>query len=337
MEYRDILEKQKESMRNELKWWPDFLYHFTDVHNASRILYDGWIYSRNQATEKAVMTNDNASHAVIEATDADSKCYGRLYFRPLTPTQYHNEGYKPVEVRDFDINACCPVPIFLCLSANATLNLQGTKFAEKGIAGNRNNILEGVKPFSDLNFNKIYHHGAYTHENSDIKEYRHSEVVREGGFPVEPLLKGILCRTQAERETLLFLLKQYSARLYNTYKSKVLYNPSLLCFYNNGIFVKNVEINVDTLTVYFNDPEQRIKKQKELEVVLRAEIQLTYRGDDGSIMTVQNGVAQLDYSRVRSCSIRLKQELNYSVVRVNLRINDAIMYENDLDIRNAMF
>lgn len=27
------------------------------------------------------MVNDNASRAVIEATNTDSKCYGRLYFR----------------------------------------------------------------------------------------------------------------------------------------------------------------------------------------------------------------------------------------------------------------
>lgn len=54
-------------------------------------------------------------------------------------------------------------------------------------------------------------------------EYRHSEVLREQGFPIEPLLRCILCRSVAERETLLFLLKQYSIRLYNTYKDKVYY------------------------------------------------------------------------------------------------------------------
>lgn len=337
MDYRDILEKQKENLRNDLKWWPDFLYHFTDVHNASRILNDGWIYSRQQATDKAVMANDNASRAVIEATDADSKCYGRLYFRPLTPTQYHNEGYKPIEARDSEINACCPVPIFLCLSAHATLGFQGTKFAEKGLAGNKHNISEGIEAFSNLNFNKIYHYGAYTYENRDIKEYRHSEVIREGGFPVEPLLRCILCRTQAERETLLYLLKQYSLRLYNTYKSKVLYNSSVKCFYNNGIFVKNVEIKDDMLTVHFNDPEQRTEPRKDLTAILHADIQLSYRAQDGSVLTVQNGTAELNYRHVRSCSIKLREELDYTSLRVNLRINDAIMYENELGIGNEMF
>lgn len=105
MTYKEILDNHKVNMPLTTQWWTSFLFHFTDIHNASRILYDGWIYSRKQALEKDVMSNDNASRAVIEATDIDTKCYGRLYFRPLTPTQYHNEGYKPSEIRNTEINA----------------------------------------------------------------------------------------------------------------------------------------------------------------------------------------------------------------------------------------
>lgn len=204
--YKDILNEQQNILRKDLSWWPNFLYHFTDVHNASSILYNGWIYSREEAEKQKIMVNDNASRAVLDATNAESKSYGRLYFRPLTPTQYHNEGYKPVEVRKSDINASCPVPIFFCLNASAVLEYEGTKFAEKGIAGYRSNIKNGVEEFQKLQFRKIYHEGPMGMEHN-ITEYRHSELIREGGFPVEPFLQCILCRTQAERETLMFLLK----------------------------------------------------------------------------------------------------------------------------------
>lgn len=90
------------------------------------------------------------------------------------------------------------------------IGVSGTKFAEKGLSGRRHDIKSGVEEFEKLNFRKIYHDGYYTSEESDIKEYRHSEVIHENGFPVEPFLKGILCRSEAERETLLFLLGQYS-------------------------------------------------------------------------------------------------------------------------------
>lgn len=79
----------------------------------------------------------------------------------------------------------------------------------------------------------------------DIIEYRHSEVIHEGGFPVNPFLRCILCRTQAERETLLYLLQRYSLRLYNTYKDRVLYKSTLKYFYKSYlIYIRfNSKIN----------------------------------------------------------------------------------------------
>ena len=81
--YKDILRECERKLDESIKWWTRYLYHFTDVHNASRILYDGYIWSREQAEKKNLMVSDNASHAVIEVTDQDNNCYGRLYFRPL--------------------------------------------------------------------------------------------------------------------------------------------------------------------------------------------------------------------------------------------------------------
>jgi len=147
--------------------------------------------------------------------------------------------------------------VFFCLNANATLHYDGTKFAEKGIAGQRHNIQHGVEKFSELNFSKIYHEGWFTEEEKDIIEYRHSEVIREEGFPVEPLLQCILCRSIAEKETLLFLLKQFSLRMYNTYRDKILYKPKLKCFFHNGIYIKQVEVIEGLLKVYFNDRKRQ--------------------------------------------------------------------------------
>lgn len=328
MSYKEILEQQKANLPDNIKWWPNFLYHFTDVHNASNILYEGFIWSRQKAEDKHVMKNDNASHAVIAATNHDNKCYGRLYFRPLTPTQYHNEGYKPEEVRDNTINANCPVPVFLCLSANATLSLDGTLFAEKGLAGNRHNIRAGVDEFKKLNFKKIYHDGWYTPDNADIKEYRHSEVIHENGFPVEPLLRGILCRSEAERETLLFLLGQYSMRLYNTYKNRIIYNPKYRCFFNNGIFVKAVSVLDNKLKVEFNDPELRKRPQPSIDI--EVQIDLLYRKYDGTVLTATTGKGTLDYCSVRSCEMNFMDDIGADSVRVKVLIDENVMYENEI-------
>lgn len=336
MDYKDILDEQKNKLRRDLKWWPNFLYHFTDVHNASSILYKGWIYSREQAENQNIMSSDNASRAVIDATHIESKSYGRLYFRPCTPTQFHNEGYKPEAIRKSEINASCPVPIFFCLDASGILKYEGTKFAERGISGKRNNIKEGIDEFEKLNFDKIYHEGWIEQERRDIVEYRHSEVIRENGFPIEPFLRGILCRTQAERETLLFLLKQYSARLYNTYRDKILYKPTLKCFYYNGIFLKSVLLENDTLNIYFNDPEQRVKSYHET-LNIELNVELVYKKSNGSIMRVSNVFDLINYDMVRSRTIILNKTIDYDVLGITIYLDGIVMYQNEITIDNELF
>lgn len=335
MNYKEILDAQAENLRPDLQWWPRFFYHFTDVHNAASIIKSGWIYSRQYAKNQGIMSNDNASRAVMEATNFDNTYYGRLYFRPLTPTQYHNEGYKPVSVRNHDMNASCPVPVFFCLSSVATLNYPGTQFAERGIAGHRFNVKSGEDDFSKLNFSKIYHEGWYdTAKDGDIKEYRHSEIIRQGGFPLEPLLKCILCRTQAERETILYLLKSYSLRTYNSYKDRILYKPKLKCFWNNGIYIKRVYVAGDILQVEFNEPELR-RKGSEENIPFQVAIDVQYRKQDGSILGGVMGHSSFDYCKIRSCEMHLKELHQCDLIRVQIKFDDAIMYENEIDIQEA--
>lgn len=192
MGYVDILNDYKGDLPKERQWWPDYFYHFTDVHNAVSIIESGWIYSRTQAQAKDIMVNDNASRVVIDMTGDEKKTYGRLYFRPLTPTQYHNEGYKPESVRKSEINASCPVPVFFLLSVGKTMRLDNVRFAEKGIAGGRNDIQQGELAFSRLNLKKIYHDGPYSiQEEADIIQYRQSEIIREADSLFRKLLEEL--------------------------------------------------------------------------------------------------------------------------------------------------
>ena len=110
--YIEIINKQRELLPKSTKWWPAYFYHFTDIHNAIGIIDKMWIYGRKTAVESNLMKSDNASENVISLTNDYVKNYARLYFRPKTPTQFHTEGYKPSHIRNKNINALCPVPIF---------------------------------------------------------------------------------------------------------------------------------------------------------------------------------------------------------------------------------
>lgn len=38
-----------------LRWWPRYVYHFTDVHNAASIIRSGHLYSRAEAERRGLM------------------------------------------------------------------------------------------------------------------------------------------------------------------------------------------------------------------------------------------------------------------------------------------
>ena len=86
-----------------------YFYHFTNIENALGIIEKGWIFGRHEALENNLMLTENASPSVISVSQNKIKEYARLYFRPRTPKQYHNEGYKPKDIRDKDVTANCPL------------------------------------------------------------------------------------------------------------------------------------------------------------------------------------------------------------------------------------
>ena len=332
MGYKDILDRFRMSLPKECQWWPNFFYHFTDVHNAASIIESGWIYSRARVDEENIMVNDNASRVVIEATHFDNTMYGRLYFRPMTPTQYHNEGFKPEGVRKQDMNASCPIPIFFLLSVEKIMEITDIKFAERGISGERQNIKEGETEFAKLNFHKIYHDGSYNAQTEwDIKEYRQSEVICKNGFPVPQTIRGIVCRSNAERETLLYLLKKYSLRLYETYKKMIIYKPSHRMFYNNGIFIKEVSIVDDLISMELNSAYLRFKNNN-TEVLFEVKMEVTYLSENNQRLHFAIGNAKMNYCVVENMAMRLEDILGCTKVLVKVMFDEAVMYENEIVI-----
>lgn len=116
MEIDEIIDRNSKS--DAYGFIAQFAYHYTDIHNAINILKEGKLYSRNLAIEKGLMVNDNASEEVISNTRSSVFDCVRLYFRPKTPTQYYNEGYKHPKCR-FKLNHDANVNI-LSTSAKVT-------------------------------------------------------------------------------------------------------------------------------------------------------------------------------------------------------------------------
>ncbi|MCL5996063.1 MAG: DUF4433 domain-containing protein [Chloroflexi bacterium] len=187
-------------------WWPQFVYHFTDVRNAALILQSGELLSRREAQRAGVMAVDNASPEVIQQTYPEHFQYVRMYFRPRTPTQYNNEGIRPISKRTLG-GAHCPVPIYFCFSAFEVLTRDDALFSNGNIGSYKATISQEREFFRAIPFQWVFHSGAFTSDKRDeIIFRRNAEVLVPNRLALSPSLKFIACRSAAERQTLLHLL-----------------------------------------------------------------------------------------------------------------------------------
>lgn len=257
MTYAEIIQNNCEKVNPS--WWPKFAYHYTDVTNAVSILSSGKLYSRVKAGAKGVMENDNASRQVIDMTETRVTSYVRFYFRPLTPTQYHNEGYKHRQIRyDGDINANVPVPVFLLFDLEKLLSMEGTKFSALSQAGRGNPVYSGVDDFAALPFDSIYSNGYCTDE---VRMHRHAEILYPDEFPIEPTIRGIFCRNDCERSTLMNLLKDNNPTAFYRYKDKIRVARSDT-FERNGLFVESILYHDNTISCVFSATPEKEKYAK---------------------------------------------------------------------------
>ena len=232
--YKEIINKNR--LENcSVSWWPLFAFHYTDVTNAANILSSGYLYCRTNATKSQIMKNDNASRQVINITNPAVKSFVRLYFRPLTPTQYYNEGFKhPLLRYNGDSEANVPVPIFLLFDLEKILSISNISFSEFSQANSGSELLKGVESFKNLNFAYIYSNDMNDIEKT--KKYRHAEILCPKELEIEPYIKNILCRTNLERLTLLNMIRDKSNIAFIKYRDKIkVFNENI--FEYNGLYL----------------------------------------------------------------------------------------------------
>lgn len=251
MNYSDVI-RDNCAHHSSVAWWPKFAYHYTDVTNAVSILDSGCLYSRASAKQLGLMKNDNASRQVIDMTQTEAISCVRFYFRPLTPTQYYNEGYKHVQLRyDDDENANTPVPVFFLFDLEKLLSLPGVQFSEMRQSGYGSLLQNGTDAFSKLNFDKIYSKG-FDENFADTKKYRHAEILHPSSMTIDSCLNTILCRNSLERITLLNMLKNKNQLAYRKYSSKIKVCKEDM-FENNGMFLAECRYHENVISISFSD------------------------------------------------------------------------------------
>jgi hypothetical protein len=230
------------------KEWPGFIYHFNDIRNIASALRHGRLYSRQECQRRGIPFVNVADQEVIQQSTWTHD-HVRLYFRPHTPTQYHQEGIRPRSYRPHD--AHCAVPVFLLFESRSLLTQEGIEFTDGnfGSSGHQRGatatFLEGIP------FQKVYHDEAFNPSTaSSITYHRHAEVISAKDLDLVHL-KEIVCRTAPERETLLHLLGEEAGQ----WRSRIrLERAGERLFYRQWLYVYEVQLIRDFILVRLRVP-----------------------------------------------------------------------------------
>lgn len=335
--YKDIVLAQSRTLPRSINWWPSYLYHFTDINHAVSIIEKGWIYGRKTAKQAHLTKTDAASQNVLDVTSETVKQCGRLYMRPLTPTQFYSEGYKPKSVRHESYkDANCPVPVFFLFDTVKTLEYPEIFFVEKGAAGYNTEMWKsGADAFSKLKFDLIFHNAPT--RNPEILKQRRTEVLREGGIPLNGLLRRIVCRTPAEMQTLLALIQSRCPQQYDVYKSIITYasaDTAPNMFMLHGIYVKTVCATSEKVLLHFNEPRLRydFRSNRKNSVEIPCYITIYWKGDTGEIIFKSDSQSVIDYKRHAGLNLRYTPYSTH--FRLELRVDEEqhLLFCGDFNI-----
>lgn len=230
-------------------WWPDFLFHTTELHNAVAILDSGFLLSREDVGDE--MAWDNANSEIIAQTPDDVKQKVRFYFRPRTPMTHNNEGFRTERHRH--PMAYCPFPVMLVLPSAPILTAAGTQFSDGNCKSRSTQRGHTAEFFRALPFADIYNDSQrLTNEEWErIKKRRQAEVLVPSPFAIRSEQIQIRVRSTAERETLLSQLQPATA---DRYRNQIqLSTRKVPLFHKRWSYIETVSALGDLLTIRFNE------------------------------------------------------------------------------------
>lgn len=321
--YKDVLEdleagKIKTGIEGtNKKAWLRYCYHFSHVENIISILKDGELLARSEAVRLDKMVSDNASEQIIELTNSKYKDFVRLYFRPKSPTQYHNEGFKTEQqLRISCLDAQCPVPVFLFFDLEKVLNHPESQFSEKSLASSNDvQLYNTPEEFRELPFAKIYHDRALSQSERDsIVGHRHAEIIIPDRFSIDEYLKRIVVRSPAEKETLLSLM---DGDLKNKFNHLIQIDSTQNVFFNRWTYLYEVDLYSSGLEL-----ELRLSSETNNNEPIQFDLELAFEFDNGNTLFKKHTIS--DWTAVTKILFNFQNPKEAYQVRV--RFDGHLMY-----------
>ncbi len=300
--------------RSERRWWPRLLFHYTDIQNAVHILSSGYLYSRQHLEDERLLAVTSGSDEVLAGTRSEIKNYVRLYFRPKTPTQFHAEGIKSARnlSRSSYPDAHCPFPVFFLFDSAEILCREDSLFSDRGLASWIHQIMSTAQELENLDWPKIYHTGPFDSrkpEEANIVSLRMAEVIIPHRLGLESL-KWIYCRSEAEKDTLLYLLTEDDR---HQYERKIVATTRSGLFYREHTFLESVRLDRDAAYLSFS-PDTQSPGPFNLQAIIRSGQSI--RQNENSEFLLQKG------------KYRWKIDVGFDDYEIEIRLDGHMSYRN---------
>jgi ssDNA thymidine ADP-ribosyltransferase, DarT len=242
-------ELKKSAVRAYRSKWPKYLFRHEKLENAVKILLDGQLLSRNDAGNQI---HDDIAPPTLISRSTYSHQFSRLYFRPKNPTQYHVEGIRQ-KTDTFLTNeptVHAPVLIMLVFRASSVLALEDTFFSNGNMqATNQVQYGDTEEFFQKIPFYEVFHDGALDpSERKRMTFSKCAEVLAKSPLNLASHLAFVLCRSEAERKTLLHCVPKLDERI----KQKIRTTSELGVFFNDFTYVKEVDVSSEGLSFLLN-------------------------------------------------------------------------------------
>jgi ssDNA thymidine ADP-ribosyltransferase, DarT len=291
-------------------WWPDFLFRFDNIDVVARILSSGRLLSRAAAMRDGVMLRDSASPEIIAVTPEQWKKCARLYFRPRSPTQFNSEGFRPAG--EYHRGAQCPVPVVMLFRAVDILTRADAQFSNGNLATSAATG-DDVTFLRSIPFEQVYHDSWFSWEDrGSIIFHRHAEVIVPDELDLAAL-RFIGCRTQAEYETLIYLLDK-KAR--NNWSKLIGLGTKANLHYRRWTFVEDVKLTKEEIHFRFN-PSSETPGPFHLQVKINEVA-------TGKMYLLE----KFDYTANSSLNISLKNIKHSESYTVELTLDGQLAYAN---------
>ncbi len=211
------------------------------------------------------MKLDIASPEIIAGTSSEWQNHVRLYFRPRTPTQFNNEGSRPLGQQSR--NSHCPVPVYLIFGAESILSLADCRFSNGNVGSNHASVGESISFLQEIPFDLVYHDSAFNSSDRDLRDRivlsRNAEVLVPNQLNLENLL-FIVCRSEAEYETLLYFLPPLTR---SRWMDKIGVRTDLRLFFRQWTFVEHADLS-NARTIFRFNPNSKLPRPFRISVEL---------------------------------------------------------------------